>query len=177
MHVLTDHRVHSGGSVDDLENTNWAQEIEDVIEGFAHAAEYLEKAGYDGIQLHCAHGYLLAQFISQTTNKRTDKYGGSLANRARVLIDIANAIRKRTNPDFILSIKLNSVEFQEDGIQPEEARELCAILEQNRFDFVELSGGTYQQLAFERSLPFGTLRASIASLQRGGATQACTTIT
>lgn len=125
------------------------QDIEGVIEGFAHAAEYLEKAGYDGIQLHCAHGYLLAQFISQTTNRRTDRYGGSLENRARILTEIAESIRKRTKPDFVLGIKLNSVEFQEDGIQPEEARELCAILEQNRFDFVELSGGTYQQLAFE----------------------------
>lgn len=126
-----------------------AEDIKGFIEGFAHAAEYLEKSGYDGIQLHCAHGYLLAQFISQTTNRRTDQYGGSLANRARILVEIAEAIRKRTKPDFSLSIKLNSVEFQEDGIQPDEARDLCAILENNRFDFVELSGGTYQQLAFE----------------------------
>lgn len=125
------------------------QEIENIIEGFAHAAEYLEKAGYDGIQLHGAHGYLLAQFLSPTTNRRTDKYGGSLDNRARLIVEIAEAIHKRTKPDFILGIKMNSVEFQDKGFRPEEAKELCSILENNRFDFIELSGGTYESLAFE----------------------------
>ena len=125
------------------------EEINTVIEGFAHAAEYLEKAGYDGVQLHSAHGYLLAQFISPTTNRRTDKYGGSLENRARIILEIAQAVRERTRPDFVLGIKLNSVEFQDKGFQPEEAKELCAMLEKSRFDFIELSGGTYEQLAFD----------------------------
>jgi 2,4-dienoyl-CoA reductase-like NADH-dependent reductase (Old Yellow Enzyme family) len=124
------------------------EDIANVIEGFAHAAEYLEKAGYDGIQLHGAHGYLLAQFLSQTTNKRTDKYGGSLGNRARIILEIAQEIRNRVKPSFIVGIKLNSVEFQDKGFQPEEAQKLCALLEENRFDFVELSGGTYESLAF-----------------------------
>lgn len=123
-------------------------DIKNVIEGFAHAAEYLEKAEFDGIQLHGAHGYLLAQFLSPTTNRRTDKYGGSLENRARLIIEIAQEVRKRTKPDFILGIKLNSVEFQDRGFEPEEAKQLCAMLEQNGFDFVELSGGTYEKLAF-----------------------------
>lgn len=124
------------------------EDIANVIEGFAHAAEYLEKAGYDGIELHGAHGYLLAQFLSPTTNRRTDKYGGSLENRARLILDIAQEVRKRTSPSFILGIKLNSVEFQDKGFNPEEAKELCTLLEANRFDFVELSGGTYESLAF-----------------------------
>lgn len=124
------------------------QEIAGFIEGWAHTAEYLEKAGYDGIELHGAHGYLLAQFLSPTTNKRTDKYGGSLENRARLILEVAQEIRKRTKPDFIVGIKLNSVEFQDKGFQPEEAKQLCAMLEQNKFDFVELSGGTYEKLAF-----------------------------
>ncbi|KAF2231715.1 FMN-linked oxidoreductase [Viridothelium virens] len=124
-------------------------EINRIIDGFAHASEYLEKAGYDGVELHGAHGYLLAQFLSETTNQRTDKYGGSLENRARLIIEITQEIRKRTKPDFIVGIKLNSVEFQNKGFQPEEAKTLCQLLEQNRFDFVELSGGTYESLAFE----------------------------
>ncbi|KAI7579252.1 FMN-linked oxidoreductase, partial [Hortaea werneckii] len=124
------------------------EDIKNVKEGFAHAAEYLEKAGYDGIQLHGAHGYLLAQFLSPTTNLRTDQYGGSLANRARLILEIAQEIRSRTSPSFILGIKLNSVEFQDRGFDPEEAKQLCAMLEENRFDFVELSGGTYESLAF-----------------------------
>lgn len=99
-----------------------------------------------------AHGYLLAQFISPTTNRRTDKYGGSLENRARILVEIAEEIRKRTKSDFSISIKLNSVEFQENGFQPQEAKQLCTILESTGYDFVELSGGTYQQLAFDYSL-------------------------
>jgi 2,4-dienoyl-CoA reductase-like NADH-dependent reductase (Old Yellow Enzyme family) len=124
------------------------QDIANVIEGFAHAAEYLDKAGYDGIELHGAHGYLIAQFLSPTTNKRTDKYGGSIENRARIIVEIAAAIRQRVRKDFVVGIKLNSVEFQDNGFNPDEAREICAILEQNRFDFVELSGGTYEKLAF-----------------------------
>ncbi|KAK3659359.1 hypothetical protein LTR56_001249 [Elasticomyces elasticus] len=125
------------------------EDIANIIEGFAHAAEYLEKAGYDGVELHGAHGYLLAQFLSPTTNQRTDKYGGSLENRARLVFEIAQEIRKRTSPSFILGIKLNSVEFQDKGLTPEDAKQMCVLLEQNSFDFVELSGGTYESLAFE----------------------------
>lgn len=124
------------------------EDIEDVIEGFAHAAEYLHAAGYDGIQLHGAHGYLLAQFLAPTTNKRTDKYGGSLENRSRLIMEIAKRIHTRVPKDFILGIKINSVEFQEGGFSPEEARSLCEALEAHKFDFVELSGGTYEELAF-----------------------------
>jgi 2,4-dienoyl-CoA reductase-like NADH-dependent reductase (Old Yellow Enzyme family) len=124
------------------------EDIQNVIDGFAHAAEYLEKAGYDGIQLHGAHGYLLAQFLSPTTNKRTDKYGGSLENRARLIVEVGQEVRKRTSPNFVLGIKLNSVEFQDKGFGTEEAATLCKLLEDNSFDFVELSGGTYEQLAF-----------------------------
>ncbi|KAJ5161434.1 Aldolase-type TIM barrel [Penicillium capsulatum] len=120
------------------------EDINSVIEGFAHTAEFLEKAGYDGIQLHGAHGYLLSQFLSQTTNRRTDKYGGSLANRMRLILEIREAIAHRVGPQFVVGIKINSVEFQPHGFQPAEARELCQTLEAHRFDFVELSGGTYE---------------------------------
>ncbi|CAP92689.1 hypothetical protein E8E15_000495 [Penicillium rubens] len=126
------------------------EEIQDIIRRFVHVAVYLQKAGYDGIQLHSAHGYLLAQFLSQTTNKRTDKYGGSLANRARIIVEIAQAIRQAvSDPGFIIGIKINSVEFQEHGFTPEESKELCEILDQTNFDFVELSGGTYEAGAFQ----------------------------
>ena len=125
-------------------------EIRRIINGFTHAAEYLHKAGYDGIELHGAHGYLLAQFLSNTTNKRTDQYGGSLENRARLIVEIAQSIRQKlpTSSGFMVGIKINSVEFQQGGFTSEEAKELCTILEENEFDFIELSGGTYEQLAF-----------------------------
>ena len=147
------------------------EEIRRIIDGFAHAAEFLHKAGYDGIELHGAQyvttpmpqsssssscinacelsGYLLSQFLSPTTNLRTDQYGGSLENRARLIVEIAAAIRTRVPSSFIVGIKVNSVEFQEKGFDPAEAKQLCATLEANKFDFVELSGGTYESLAFQ----------------------------
>ncbi|KAF7874363.1 hypothetical protein EAF04_003035 [Stromatinia cepivora] len=124
------------------------EDIDSIVDKFAHAAEYLEKAGFDGIQLHGAHGYLLAQFLSKTTNKRTDKYGGSLENRFRIIQEIADEIHKRVKPDFIVGIKMNSVEFQEDGFTPEDSKAACQALEGARFDYVELSGGTYQESGF-----------------------------
>ncbi|QPG94157.1 hypothetical protein C2857_005018 [Epichloe festucae Fl1] len=113
------------------------RDIDDVIEGFAHAAEYLHRAGYDGIELHGAYGYLLAQFLSPTTNKRTDQYGGSLLNRARIMLDINDAIRARVPGSF-----------SEGAFSTQDCRDLCAALEQVGFDFVELSGGTYEASAF-----------------------------
>lgn len=124
-------------------------EIARLIDSFAHAAEYLERAGFDGIQYHGAHGYLIAQFLSLTTNKRTDKYGGSLEGRMRLIVEMAAECRKRVHSSFILGIKINSVEFQENGFTPLEAQALCQTLEESRFDFVELSGGTYELFAFD----------------------------
>ncbi|TLS26753.1 hypothetical protein PpBr36_04284 [Pyricularia pennisetigena] len=124
------------------------EDIEAVIEGFGHAAEYLEKAGFDGVELHAAHGYLLAQFLSETTNRRTDEYGGSLENRMRLILEVTAEVRRRTSKDFILGIKINSVEFQEKGFRPEEAVQLCEALEAAGMDFVETSGGTYESLGF-----------------------------
>jgi len=125
------------------------KDIEKIIESFVHAAEFCHEAGYDGVELHGAHGYLLSQFLSPTTNKRTDKYGGSLENRARIIMEIATEIRKKLPASFILGIKINSVEFQEKGFDTEECKQLCAQLEAHLFDFVELSGGTYESLAFQ----------------------------
>ncbi|KAI1343279.1 NADH:flavin oxidoreductase/NADH oxidase [Xylariaceae sp. FL0016] len=125
------------------------EDIKATVDGYAHAAEYCYKAGYDGIELHGAHGYLIAQFLASSTNKRTDEYGGPLLNRARFILDIADEIRRRVRDDgFVIGIKVNSVEFQDGGFTPEDCRELCVALERHRFDFVELSGGTYQELAF-----------------------------
>ncbi|KAK0663412.1 hypothetical protein QBC41DRAFT_329318 [Cercophora samala] len=123
------------------------EEIQSIVAAFVHAAVYLDKAGWDGVQLHGAHGYLLAQFLSLTTNLRTDSYGGSLANRARIITEIAAGVKDQCRKDFILSIKINSVEFQANGFTVEEASELCEILEKAGFDFVELSGGTYEEMA------------------------------
>ena len=109
----------------------------------------MQAAGFDGVQVHAAHGYLLAQFLSPTTNIRTDEYGGSLENRVRLLVEIAREIKKRCRPDFILSTKINSTEFQNSGFQANEAAIVCEMLEREGFDFVELSGGTYEEFAWK----------------------------
>ncbi|KAH6628976.1 hypothetical protein C7974DRAFT_393567 [Boeremia exigua] len=127
-------------------------EINQLVAAFTNAAVFLHSTGFDAIQLHAAHGYLLAQFLSQSTNRRTDAYGGSLRNRARIIADIATAIRQRLPKDakFALGIKLNSVEFQADGFSLDECIQLCSMLDTElKFDFIELSGGTYESLAFE----------------------------
>ncbi|KAK8161784.1 hypothetical protein IWX90DRAFT_388392 [Phyllosticta citrichinensis] len=124
------------------------EDIDGIIEGYAHTAEYCQKAGYSGIQVHSAHGYLLAQFLNPETNKRTDKYGGSIENRARILAEIAAAVRARTGPGFVMGIKVNSTEFQDKNFQAEEAKKLCKVLEDATFDFVEISGGSYEDMGF-----------------------------
>ncbi|KAM0247752.1 hypothetical protein ACHAQJ_009713 [Trichoderma viride] len=123
-------------------------EMARVVEGFAHAAEYLEKAGFDGIELHGAHGYLISQFLTRAANLRTDEYGTQTEeNRLRFISDIAKAIRSRVSPGFILSTKLNCLDFHQDGgVTPKEAKGLWQALEQLGFDFVELSAGTTQQM-------------------------------
>lgn len=127
-------------------------EIAHVVDAFAHAAEFLEAAGFDGIEVHAAHGHLLAQFLSPTTNKRTDAYGSdSIANRLRIVSEVCAAVRARTKPGFILAVKLNSVEFQAGGLTADDAAELAAALQQDAaIDYLELSGGTYEDFGFDR---------------------------
>ena len=125
-------------------------EIKDVVKQWGETAYLCWQAGFDGVQVHCAHGYLLAQFLSLTTNKRTDAYGGDLDNRSRIIFEIIAEIQRRV-PDsgFIVCVKINSVEFQPGGQTPEDCRNLCVKLEEARVDFVDLSGGTFEGRAFE----------------------------
>lgn len=125
------------------------EEIGEMVKKWGETAYLCHKAGFDGVQVHCAHGYLLAQFISLTTNHRTDQYGGDLENRSRIVFEIIEEIRSRV-PDtsFIICVKINSVEFQEKGSKPEDCLELCKRLEEARVDFVDLSGGTFEGRAF-----------------------------
>ncbi|KIW98717.1 uncharacterized protein Z519_00380 [Cladophialophora bantiana CBS 173.52] len=125
-------------------------EIKEMVKSWGETAYLCWKAGFDGIQVHCAHGYLLAQFLSPTTNRRTDEYGGDLNNRSRIVFEIIDEIHRRVpDPSFILCVKLNSVEFQDKGTTPENARDLCLKLEEARVDFVDLSGGTFEGRAFQ----------------------------
>lgn len=125
-------------------------EIEQIADEFAHTSEYLEKAGFDGIELHAAHGYLISQFLSRSTNLRTDEYGvQTVENRLRFLSDIVRAVKARVSSKFIVAAKLNSVEFQEGGVTAEEAQAVVESLEGMGLDYVQLSGGTYENLGME----------------------------
>ncbi|CAI2354583.1 unnamed protein product [Caenorhabditis sp. 36 PRJEB53466] len=123
----------------------------EVIDRFVYAAKFAYETGFDGVQLHAAHGYLLSQFTSPTTNKRTDQYGGSVENRQRIVHEIYEAVRKEipASTGFLVGLKTNSVEFQTEGTTVDQAIQMCETYEKAGFDFVELSGGTYEQLAFQ----------------------------
>ena len=124
-------------------------DIADVIERFAATAHAAERAGFTGVQIHAAHGYLISQFLSPLTNRRDDAWGGSLANRARLLIEVVRAVRARVAPGFCVAVKLNSADFQRGGFSEIEARQVLAMLNGERVDLVELSGGSYESPAMQ----------------------------
>lgn len=124
-------------------------DIEDVIQRFTDTAMQAEKAGFDGVEIHAAHGYLLAQFLSPLTNKRSDRWGGRLENRARLLREVVIRIRAAVKPGFAVAVKLNSADFQRGGFELSEAREVLASLEGLGVDLVELSGGSYESPAMQ----------------------------
>ncbi|MEM7216595.1 MAG: NADH:flavin oxidoreductase/NADH oxidase family protein [Pseudomonadota bacterium] len=124
------------------------EDIEDAIARYAKTAEVACKAGFDGVQIHAAHGYLVSQFLSPVTNKRTDDWGGSIENRARFLREVYRATRQAVGPKFPVAVKLNSSDFQKGGFTIEESCKVAKWLEQDGIDLIELSGGTYEQMSF-----------------------------
>jgi 2,4-dienoyl-CoA reductase-like NADH-dependent reductase (Old Yellow Enzyme family) len=125
------------------------EEIQDVIERFVLTASLAQQAGFDGVEVHAAHGYLLAQFLSPLTNKRSDQWGGSLENRARLLLVIIKAIKEACGPQFDLAVKLNSADFQRGGFDIEDAESVAQMLSELNVDMLELSGGSYEAPAMQ----------------------------
>jgi 2,4-dienoyl-CoA reductase-like NADH-dependent reductase (Old Yellow Enzyme family) len=130
-------------------------EIEDVIKRFATTATRAIEAGFGGIQIHAAHGYLLSQFLSPLTNHRTDKWGGSLDNRARLLYEIIKAIKQALPRNKAISVKLNSADFQRGGFDADDALAVVKELGKLQVDLVELSGGSYESPAMQGSAADG----------------------
>jgi 2,4-dienoyl-CoA reductase-like NADH-dependent reductase (Old Yellow Enzyme family) len=120
------------------------KEIKEVIEDFVAAAERAQKAGFDGVQLHAAHGYLLSNFLSPFSNTRSDDYGGSTKNRTRILLRICERIHARCGIEFPVLIKLNSEEGLENGLDVEEAARIVRLLDTKEFAAIEVSGGIYE---------------------------------
>ncbi len=125
-----------------------SDDIQDAIRRYAMTAEIAQKAGFDGVQIHAAHGYLISQFLSPITNQRTDEWGGSLENRAKFLRQVYAATRLAVGKDFPVAVKLNSADFQKGGFTIEDSCQVAQWLEQDGIDLIELSGGTYEQMSF-----------------------------
>ena len=117
-------------------------EIERVVSAFGAAAGRARRAGYNGVQIHAAHGYLISQFLSPAYNRRRDAYGGSLENRARLLMEVLRAVRGAVGSDFPVTVKLNAEDFIDDGFTPADSLRTADMLEAAGVDAVELSGGT-----------------------------------
>jgi len=119
-------------------------EIEDLILRFGEAARIAKKAGFTGVQIHAAHGYLFNQFLSSYHNQRTVEWGGTLMNRMRFLEEAYNEIRKQVGRSFPIGIKLNSADFQKGGFTEEESMEVILRMSEIGIDLIEISGGNYE---------------------------------
>ncbi|MDJ0392512.1 nitroreductase family deazaflavin-dependent oxidoreductase [Rhodococcus sp. G-MC3] len=122
-------------------------EIEDIIERFATAAVLAQTSGFDGVQIHGAHGYLVSQFLSPAANKREDRWGGDIDGRMAFVLGVVRAIRTAVSPGFAVGIKLNSADFQKGGFSEKESRLVVERLVDEHIDLIEISGGSYESPA------------------------------
>ncbi|MCB9993465.1 MAG: NADH:flavin oxidoreductase/NADH oxidase family protein [Hyphomicrobiaceae bacterium] len=122
-------------------------QIVQVIASFRRAAEVCKSVGFTGVQIHAAHGYLLSSFLSPLANRRDDQWGGSLDNRARLLMRIVEETRRVVGPEFPICVKLNSADFQKGGFVLEECAQVALMLEDAGVDLIEISGGSYENPA------------------------------
>ncbi|MEN8229258.1 MAG: FIST N-terminal domain-containing protein [Bacteroidota bacterium] len=122
------------------------EEIKETITAFRDAAVRAQKAGFDGVQVHAAHGWLLSQFLSPCFNRRTDEYGGGIENRARIVLEIVRSIREATGDQFLILIKINSEDNLEGGFCIEDMVQVSEMLEKTGVDAIEISGGTIAAL-------------------------------
>jgi 2,4-dienoyl-CoA reductase-like NADH-dependent reductase (Old Yellow Enzyme family) len=117
-------------------------EIGQVIAAFGESALLAKKAGFDGVQIHVAQGYLLSQFLSPFFNKRRDAYGGSIENRARIVLETLQSVRNAVGSGFPVLVKINSEDFVEGGLTVDEMLYVAALMERSGIDANEMSGGT-----------------------------------
>jgi len=139
--------IPMSGSLQKAFNTPRAlleREIVAIVERFARAAELAKRAGFSGVQIHGAHGYLVSQFLSPLHNVRTDGWGGTPEKRRRFVLDLYDAIRARVGSKFPVSIKLNSADFQRGGFDENESMEVFDALVARGIDLIEVSGGNYE---------------------------------
>lgn len=124
------------------------KEILELIEYYVRSAVRSREAGFDMVQLHCAHGYLMSQFISPYTNRRTDRWGGSLQNRSRFVIEVLRKCRSELGNDYPILIKLNCRDFIDGGLEFEDTLQFARMLEENTIDAIEVSGAIAESVRF-----------------------------
>jgi 2,4-dienoyl-CoA reductase-like NADH-dependent reductase (Old Yellow Enzyme family) len=152
------------------------EEIVEIIAGFAETARIVVGAGFDGVQIHAAHGYLISQFLSPAANQRDDEWGGDPQRRRRFLLEVTRAVRAAIGPDPILSVKLNSSDFQRGGFTEEESLDVIAHLDAEGIDLLEVSGGTYESPAMTGSAAESTRRREAYFLEFAQHARAITTV-
>jgi len=118
------------------------QDIDEIVASFGNSARRAKEYGFDAIQLHAAHGYLINQFLSPLTNRRTDEYGGPLENRCRFLLEVYRRVRSEVGPDFPVIAKLNGSDNLEGGLDITDAVFAARLLDMEKIDAIEVSGGT-----------------------------------
>ena len=136
------------------------EEIQEIISAFGDAAHRAQVAGFDMVEVHACHGYLVTQFLSPRDNKRTDWYGGSAENRMRFLLQVVRDIRRKVGADFPLSVRLSGTEYEPDGVMIEDTIEMAKELEKLGVDAIHISGGNYHQRVQRTStmsLPLGLM--------------------
>lgn len=122
-------------------------DIEQALNGYARVARIAKETGFTGVQVHAAHGYLISEFLSPITNRRTDAWGGSLENRARFLLQAIQRVRATVGSQFPVAVKLNSADFSTGGFSHDESLQVARWLSEAGIDLLEISGGTYEKLA------------------------------
>ncbi len=120
------------------------EECQALVKDFIKGAVIAQKAGFDGVEIHAAHGYLLNEFLSPYTNKRTDRYGGSFANRIRILEEIITGVRYMCGPNFVISVRISADEFVEGGLKLEDSVKIARTLESFGIDVINVSSGIYE---------------------------------
>ncbi|MEW5897680.1 MAG: FAD-dependent oxidoreductase [Bacillota bacterium] len=129
-------------------------EIREVVEGFAYSTRLAREAGFDGVEIHGAHGYLIQQFMSPFSNKRTDEYGGSLENRLRFAREVITAVRKAAGKEMAVGIRVSGDEFCDGGLTLSDMQEIVPLLvEAGELDFVNVSQCNYNGLSFATMIP------------------------
>ncbi len=152
------------------------EDIRQTVDAFGQAARRAQTAGFDGVQIHAAHGYLLSQFLSPAFNRRDDNYGGDIQNRVRILLEVFHSIRQAVGHRFPIFVKINSEDFLENGLTLEDGMQVGTMLDKAGIDAIEVSGGTLlsgkyipfrKEITFERNQAYfrRTAKALKANIQ------------